>query len=124
MGNTVLLTDPNGGKVPDALRAFLVRDPLMPTVGRVKWQPLTRARPGELGTALDVLTLVVTSVLALPSAIDTVHRWCVSRGRAGASVVLSVGEVTVTVTAGSTPEEVAAMAAALTAALQTDDDTT
>ncbi|CCK25084.1 hypothetical protein BN159_0705 [Streptomyces davaonensis JCM 4913] len=124
MGNTVLLTDPDGGKVPDALRAFLVRDPIMPTVGRVRWQPLTgaRPRPGELGTAIDVLTLVVTSLIALPSAIDVVRKWCSSPGQTGSSVVLSVGEVTVTVTAASAPDEIAAMAAALTTALRADGD--
>ncbi|WAZ26161.1 hypothetical protein STRCI_007712 [Streptomyces cinnabarinus] len=124
MANTVLLTDPSGGKVPDALRAFLVRDPLMPAVGRVRWQPSAGARPGELGTAMDVLTLVVTGLLALPSAIDVVRKWCSSPGQTGSSVVLTVGEVTVTVTAASTPEEIAAMAAALTSALRADGDGT
>jgi hypothetical protein len=114
----IFLTDSSGGKAPDALRTFLLRDPDFATAGRVKWQPARPAKPGELGTGLDILTLVVTAVLALPSAIETVRRWCASPGQQDATVVMSVGDVTVTVTAGTSPAEIAAMAAALTAALQ------
>ncbi|MCC8452828.1 effector-associated constant component EACC1 [Streptomyces rochei] len=120
----MVLTDRNGGKAPDSLRAFLVRDPLIQAAGRVKWQPVHRAKPGELGTGLDVLTLVITGVLALPSAIETVRKWCASVGPSDASVAVSVGDVTVTVTGSTGPDEIAAMATALTAALESATDTT
>ncbi|WP_406483266.1 hypothetical protein [Streptomyces sp. NBC_01615] len=74
---------------------------------------------GLLGTGLDVLALVVTGGLALPTAIETVYRWCTTPGRRNAQINLSVGAVTVTVTASASAEELAAMTAALTAALET-----
>lgn len=120
MENRVLLGDGAGGRAPEALRSFLVRDPVLQAAGRVRWEPARPARPGELGTGLDVLTLVVSGMLALPSAIDTVRRWCASPGGSDAGVTMSVGEVTVTVRGDSTAEEVAAMAAALRAALESD----
>ncbi|WP_445194985.1 effector-associated constant component EACC1 [Streptomyces sp. TR1341] len=51
-------------------------------VGRARWTS-EAPKEGILGDALDVLTLVVTSTLALPSAIDAVRRWCGSGGTHG-----------------------------------------
>ncbi|MER5934232.1 hypothetical protein [Streptomyces sp. NPDC002054] len=66
--------------MPDGLRRFLAQDPGFRTHGRARWEPSEPAREGQLGTGLEVLTLVITGVLALPAAIDTVRRWCASPG--------------------------------------------
>ncbi|MEV0777501.1 hypothetical protein ACIBLA_05530 [Streptomyces sp. NPDC050433] len=112
------LTTADGAPVPDALRRFLTRDPTLQRVGRATWQPAGPPDPGQLDTGLDILTLAITGVLALPSAIDTIRRWCVSTGGEDTAVCVRGGDISVTVSGATTPEQVAALAAALTTALQ------
>ncbi|WP_327657199.1 effector-associated constant component EACC1 [Streptomyces sp. NBC_00483] len=112
------LTTADGAPAPDGLRRFLTRDPGLQRVARAAWQPAAPPDPGHLGTGLDILTLVITGALALPSAIDTVRRWCAATGGDGNAISVSGGGVSVTVSGATTPEQAAALAATLTAALQ------
>ncbi|MFJ5724683.1 hypothetical protein [Streptomyces sp. NPDC093149] len=118
MASVILVSGSDGGRVPDDLRRFLLRDPAFRPHGRPIWRPASTADEGHLGTALDVLTLVITGALALPSAIETVHRWCITPGWRSEQVSLTVGDVTVTVSASTSAEEIAAMVAALAIALE------
>ncbi|GAA2345022.1 hypothetical protein OKJ48_39930 [Streptomyces kunmingensis] len=112
------LTTVDGAPAPDALRRFLTRDPALQRVGRTTWQPLAPPDPGQLDAGLDILTLVITSALALPSALDTIRRWCTSTGSDDTAISVSGGGISVTVSGATTPEQAVALAAALTSALQ------
>lgn len=103
-----------GAKVPDGLRIFLSRDPGLRGVGRARW---ASAAPVEdtLGDTLDILTLEVTSSLALPSAIETVKRWCASRGTVE-GVDIRLGSQKITITGTEDPAEIRRMADLLKAA--------
>ncbi|WP_329620024.1 hypothetical protein OG357_05325 [Streptomyces sp. NBC_01255] len=103
-----------GAKVPDGLRTFLARDAELRGVGRARW---TSEAPKEdtLGDALDVLTLVVTSTLALPSAIEAVRRWCGTRGTTE-GVDIRLGSQRITVTGTEDPAEIRRLADLLKAA--------
>ncbi|MFJ3304340.1 hypothetical protein ACIPSA_14670 [Streptomyces sp. NPDC086549] len=103
-----------GAKVPDGLRIFLSRDPELRGIGRARWAS-TAPKEGQLGDALDVLTLVVTSILALPSAIEAVKRWCGSRGTVE-GVEIRLGSQRITVTGTEDPAEIRRMADLLEAA--------
>ncbi|MFJ7157180.1 hypothetical protein ACIQUQ_19820 [Streptomyces sp. NPDC101118] len=119
MAHVVHVTLPGGGQAPDALRQFLGRDPGFRAAGRAGWVPAEAAAEGQLGTGLDVLTLAVTGVLALPSAIETVRRWCASPGQGDDTAVeLRAGETVVRVTGATSPGQVAALAAALAQGLE------
>lgn len=118
MGHVIRLTLPDGVPAPEALRRFLGQDPALRACGRAHWEPAGPTPEDRLGTGLDVLTLSVTAVLALPSAVDTVRRWCASPGQRGTTVELHAGRVTVRVTGTTTPEQAAAITTALTTALE------
>ncbi|MFD9370013.1 hypothetical protein ACFWA6_20270 [Streptomyces sp. NPDC060020] len=119
MGHVIRMTLAGGTRAPESLCRFLVQDRTLRAWGRARWEPAAPAPEEQLGTGLDVLTLAVTAVLALPAAIDTVRRWCSSPGQGNTRVELHAGDVTVQVTGTTTPEEAAAYATALAAALQT-----
>ncbi|MFF4068712.1 effector-associated constant component EACC1 [[Kitasatospora] papulosa] len=97
-----------GAKVPDGLRTFLSRDNELRGVGRARWTS-EAPKVGTLGDALDVLTLVVASTLALPSAIEAVARWCGSRGTTE-GVEIRLGSQRITVTGTDDPAEIRRMA--------------
>lgn len=103
-----------GAKVPDGLRTFLSRDAELRGVGRARWTS-EAPKEGTLGDALDVLTLVVTSTLTLPSAIEAVRRWCGSRGTTE-GVDIRLGSQRITVTGTEDPAEIRRMADLLKAA--------
>ncbi|MFB7782256.1 hypothetical protein ACFC1D_06030 [Streptomyces vinaceus] len=103
-----------GAKVPDGLRIFLSRDPELRGIGRARWAS-TAPKEGQLGDALDILTLVVTGTLALPSAIEAVKRWCGSRGMAE-GVEIRLGSQRITVNGTEDPAEIRHMADLLKAA--------
>lgn len=100
------------GRVPDGLRVFIARDPSLRGVARAQWHS-ERVQAGTLGDGLDVLTLVVTGVLALPSAIETVKRWVSSQGGEAASVVISRDDVSVTISGVEDPDQLQKLAVAL-----------
>ncbi|MBM7055723.1 effector-associated constant component EACC1 [Streptomyces durocortorensis] len=106
------ITLPSGGRVPDGLRVFIARDPSLRGAVRAQWEP-RRLQGGTLGDGLDVLTLAVTGVLALPSAIETVKRWVSSQGGEAASVVISRDGVSVTISGVEDAEQLQNLAAAL-----------
>ncbi|MFD8676513.1 hypothetical protein ACFV1A_25965 [Streptomyces seoulensis] len=106
------ITLPDGGRVPDGLRVFIARDPSLRGAVRAQWEP-RRVQGGTLGDGLDVLTLAVTGVLALPSAIETVKRWVSSQGGEAASVVISRDGVSVTISGVEDAEQLQNLAAAL-----------
>lgn len=106
----------NGTKIPDGLRLWLLRDPHMRGRGKATWASSRVTRPDELGDALDVLTLVVTSLLALPSAIESVRQWCSTRDAESPPIDLRVGEVTLTLTGTESPERIAAFVEAVSKA--------
>lgn len=113
----VSVTLPGGSPAPDSLRQFFSSDPGFRAHGKARWQPAGPVAEGQLGTGPDVLTLVVTGVLALPSAVETVRRWCTTPGQRHTAVELRTGETVITVTAAATSQEVGALAAALATAL-------
>lgn len=115
---SLTLTTVDGDPAPDALRRFLTHDPTLQRVARTTWQPAGPPAPGQLDSGLDILTLVITGALALPSAIDTVRRWCAATGADDNAISVSGGGISVTVSGATTPEQAAALAATLTAALQ------
>ncbi|MFD9208732.1 hypothetical protein ACFVZM_20945 [Streptomyces sioyaensis] len=104
-----------GAKVPDGLRIFLSRDSNMRSVGRAYW-PSGEIEPGTLGQSLDVLALVLSNALALPSAIETVRRWVESRGSTSEAVRLTVGKTSIVVSGTEDPDEIRHLAALLQAA--------
>jgi hypothetical protein len=108
-----------GSKVPDGLRLFLSRDSVMRSVGRTYWLD-KEVEPGTLGQGMDVLALVISNTLALPSAIETVRRWVESRGSASEAVRLTVGETSIVVSGTEDPEEIRRLAAVLQAAIPDD----
>ncbi|MFC9343775.1 hypothetical protein ACFT0G_28295 [Streptomyces sp. NPDC057020] len=118
MGPVIHITSPRGGQAPASLQRFLTADAEFRVRGRARWEAGAPTAEGQLGTGLDILTLAVTGVLALPATIDTVRRWCSSPGNRDTAVELHVGEVTVIVSGTTTPNDVAALAATLAAALE------
>ncbi|MFF1325737.1 effector-associated constant component EACC1 [Streptomyces chartreusis] len=93
------------------------RDRSLHGIGRAQWIPRS-AREGELGTGLDILAIVVSSVVGVPSAIDTVSRWC--RGTRQ-SVEITVGAKSIKVTGTESPEEIEVLAEALKVAVRPPD---
>ncbi|MFD9413052.1 hypothetical protein ACFWBN_39520 [Streptomyces sp. NPDC059989] len=118
MGSVIRITSPLGGQAPASLQRFLTADPEFRACGRARWEAGAPTVEGHLGTGLDVLTLVVTGVLALPAAIDTVRRWCTAPGNRDTSVELRAGGVTVIVSGTTALHDVAALATTLAAALE------
>ncbi|GGV79704.1 hypothetical protein GCM10015535_16890 [Streptomyces gelaticus] len=109
---TLKITLAGGSRVPDGLRAFIARDPSLRGVAQAQWQS-RKVQAGTLGDGLDVLALVVTGALALPSAIETVKRWVSSQGGEAASVVISRDGVSVAISGVEDSEQLQKLAAAL-----------
>ncbi|MFI8387906.1 hypothetical protein [Streptomyces sp. NPDC085540] len=109
MTHAVEITHRNGSDALEELRIFLVRDPEVRRLGRVRWgNPAPKA--GELGDGLDVLTLVITSLLALPGFIYGVSSWVKSRGSDRDDVEIRLGTVTVTVSGTEDPAQIRQLA--------------
>ncbi|WP_131737530.1 effector-associated constant component EACC1 [Actinomadura roseirufa] len=66
---------------------------------------------GEMGTTLDVISLLTTSTLQLPTVIDTINGWWRTRRREP-TVVIERNGVTVTITGADPAAVVRALMAA------------
>ncbi|MFF5808255.1 hypothetical protein [Streptomyces sp. NPDC012746] len=115
MTGLVEITHPNGTDSLEELRTFLVRDPETRRLGRFRWEN-SAPKTGELGDGLDILTLAITSALALPGFIQTVSNWCKSRGTEEDSVQIRLGAIAVKVSGTEDPAQIRRLADILKAA--------
>lgn len=74
--------DDDGGGEPDvealrSLRGWLAEEPMVRRYGEVHWS--NAAPPGELGAAIDVLTLVIGTGMSTLQLLLAVAQWRASR---------------------------------------------
>ncbi|NJP93678.1 hypothetical protein HCN51_30265 [Nonomuraea sp. FMUSA5-5] len=79
-----------------SLHAWLIKDSYLRQNAEVKLVP-QQTRPGTMGDALDLISLLVTSGLQLPSFISTLMTWRSTRPRKS-SIVIKKGDTTMTIT--------------------------
>ncbi|TDD76497.1 effector-associated constant component EACC1 [Actinomadura rubrisoli] len=96
----------DGDSADDELRSlhqWLLREPVIYQDMDLK---LVSKQPeqGQMGAALDLITLTVTSTLQLPSVIDAINGWRRTRRRE-TQITVERGDVKVTIT-GADPEAV------------------
>ncbi|MBO3682257.1 hypothetical protein [Streptomyces sp. NEAU-YJ-81] len=115
-GTQLLVTMHDLGRVPNGLLVFLSRDPDMRDVGHVHWESTQEPKADELGNGLDILAISLSSVIALPSAIEVIRRWCSSPTAPTEGVVIRLGSQTISVAGTEDPTTIRHLAEVLKAA--------
>ncbi|MFJ8166529.1 hypothetical protein ACIRBY_37195 [Streptomyces sp. NPDC096136] len=115
MTESIKITHSNGIESLQELKTFLVRDPETRRLGRIRWENSAPAT-GVLGDGLDILTLVVTSAMALPSFIQGVSNWVKSHGTGESGVEIKLGVTRITVSGTEDPAQIRRLADVLKSA--------
>ncbi|SDD11991.1 effector-associated constant component EACC1 [Streptomyces prasinopilosus] len=115
----VEIRHPQGARGLEGLRTYLVRDPRARRLGRVHWQT-AEPKAGELGDGLDALGIVLTSLLTLPSFLETIVAWRKSRGQTAETVEIRLGDSSIHVRGTEDPAEIRRLAETLMAAYPED----
>ncbi|MFD3548625.1 hypothetical protein ACFWUW_23995 [Streptomyces sp. NPDC058655] len=115
MTGHIEISHPDGTDSLEDLKTFLVRHPETRRMGRIRWENAAPKR-GELGDGLDILTLAITGVLALPGFVHAVSSWIKSRGSEGDSVQIRLGAIEIIVSGTEDPAQIKRLADVLKAA--------
>ncbi|MEU5402843.1 hypothetical protein ABZ348_26495 [Streptomyces sp. NPDC005963] len=93
MGQEIVLESPaTDARAADSLRRWLIRDGAALRATHRAGGPV---REGILADAVAVIAIVVSGVLALPAAIDSVRRWFATQPPATGPVTLRRGAVSI-----------------------------
>ncbi|WP_222842065.1 effector-associated constant component EACC1 [Streptomyces sp. 3211.6] len=111
----VVITSPvKDPRSAESLRRWLVRSG---AVSNASFESDV-APPGVLGDPVAIVALIVSSVLALPAAIDAVRKWFDTQPPSTPSVTFKVGEVSVEISGDLSEQDMHRFAGILTAAHQ------
>ncbi|MFE0701221.1 hypothetical protein [Streptomyces sp. NPDC058872] len=96
MSDGILLTAPvDDARAADSLRRWLMRDG---AVQRAELRSTGKEREGVLADPVAIIAIIVSGVLALPGAIDSVKRWRKTQPSTTSPVVLRIGSISVEIT--------------------------
>ncbi|MEU0987849.1 hypothetical protein [Streptomyces sp. NPDC005953] len=93
MGQEIVLESPTTDpRAADSLRRWLVRDG---AALRATYRSGGPVREGVLADAVAVVAIVISGVLALPAAIDSVRRWFATQPPSTGPIILRRGAVAI-----------------------------